>query len=124
MSSKAYREAYQLMTEKQKDIMHELYMKGVNHDGHSWCTFTDIEDAVAGIIKNGYTQQWIPSECGENIPEFGDAVLVTFKDSDGEADVYIARWGGNFYDCGYFCLSVSEVLAFMPLPQPWEGGQE
>ena len=68
---------------------------------------------------------WIPSYDGENVPEVGDAVLVTFKNSDGEADVFIARWGGDFYDCGYYYLRVSEVLAFMPLPTPYrEGGQD
>ena len=51
MSSKAYQEVYPLMTEKQKDIMHDLYMKAENHDGHAWNMYCDIEDAVAGIVK-------------------------------------------------------------------------
>lgn len=51
VSSKAYMEVYPKMTEKQKNIMHELYMKGENHDGHAWNMFSDIEDAVAGILK-------------------------------------------------------------------------
>lgn len=57
MSSKTYQEAYRNMTEQQKDIMHDLYMKAINHDGHSWNMFCDIKDAVAGIIN---AQQWIP----------------------------------------------------------------
>lgn len=51
MSSKAYREAYSSMTEKQRDIMHDLWMKAENHDGHAWNMYCDIEDAVAGIVK-------------------------------------------------------------------------
>lgn len=51
MSSKAYQEVYPLMTEKQRDIMHNLWMKAVSHDGHMWNMYCDIEDAVAGILK-------------------------------------------------------------------------
>ena len=51
MSSKAYRAAYSSMTEKQRDIMHDLWMRAENHDGHAWNMYCDIEDAVAGIVK-------------------------------------------------------------------------
>lgn len=51
MSSKAYQDMYSSMTEKQKDIMHDLYMKAENHDGHAWNMYCDIEDAVAAILK-------------------------------------------------------------------------
>ncbi len=82
------------------------------------------EGEIYDIECDPSAQRWIPSYAGENVPEVGEAVLVTFKNSDGEADVFIARWGGDFYDCGYYCLSVSEVLAFMPLPTPWKGEQD
>lgn len=29
--------------------MANLYMKGINRDGHSWNTYGDIEDAVADL---------------------------------------------------------------------------
>ena len=51
MSSVKYQKAYDRMTEKQKQIMANLYMKGVNHDGHSWNTYGDIEDAVADLLE-------------------------------------------------------------------------
>ena len=51
MSSIKYQIAYDRMTEKQKQIMADLYMKGINHDGHSWNTYGDIEDAVADILE-------------------------------------------------------------------------
>lgn len=51
MSSKAYQEVYPSMTEKQRDIMHDLWMKAENHDGHAWNMYCDIEDAVAGILN-------------------------------------------------------------------------
>lgn len=49
MSSVKYQKAYDGMTEKQRQIMANLYMKGINHDGHSWNTYGDIEDAVADL---------------------------------------------------------------------------
>ena len=51
MSSIKYQKAYDRMTEKQKQIMANLYMKGINHDGHSWNTYGDIEDAVADLLE-------------------------------------------------------------------------
>ena len=51
MSSVKYQKAYDRMTEKQKQIMANLYMKGINHDCHSWNTYGDIEDAVADLLE-------------------------------------------------------------------------
>jgi hypothetical protein len=51
MSSVKYQKAYDRMTEKQKQIMANLYLKGINHDGHSWNTYGDIEDAVADLLE-------------------------------------------------------------------------
>ena len=39
------------MSEKQRKVMVNLYLKGINHDGHSWNTFSDIEDAVADLLR-------------------------------------------------------------------------
>lgn len=39
------------MSEKQRKVMTNLYLKGINHDGHSWNTFGDIEDAVADLLR-------------------------------------------------------------------------
>lgn len=51
MSSKAYQDAYRYaLTSEQRDIMFDLFMKGVNHDGHSWVTFSDVEEAVAALF--------------------------------------------------------------------------
>lgn len=54
MSSEKYLNARtKLMNDKQCQIMVNLFMKGVNHDGHSWNTFGDIEDAVADLMEAG-----------------------------------------------------------------------
>ena len=51
MSSVKYQKAYDGMTEKQRQIMANLYMKGINRDGHSWNTYGDIEEAVADLFE-------------------------------------------------------------------------
>ena len=51
MSAKEYREAYPYMTEKEKDLMYDLWMSGVNHDGHAWVKYGDVERIVGLIIK-------------------------------------------------------------------------
>lgn len=50
MSAKEYREAWKYMTDKEKELMSDLYMTGVNHDGHSWVTYGDVERVVGTII--------------------------------------------------------------------------
>ncbi len=50
MSRKEYIEAYEFMTEEEKVFMERLYMSGINHDGHSWVTYGDVEEVVGKII--------------------------------------------------------------------------
>lgn len=38
------------MTDEEKEIMHELWMKAENYDGHAWITYGDFEKAVGTII--------------------------------------------------------------------------
>ena len=52
MSRKEYIEAYEFMTEYEKGLMDRLYMSGINHDGHSWVTYGDVEEVVGKIILN------------------------------------------------------------------------
>lgn len=50
MSCKEIFEAYPKMAEEEKQMMHDLYMGGINHDGHSWVTYGDVERVVGKII--------------------------------------------------------------------------
>ena len=50
MSAKEYVEAFVKMTDLEKEIMFDLYMTGINRDGHVWVTFHDVERAVGLII--------------------------------------------------------------------------
>jgi hypothetical protein len=58
MSCEEYVKAYKLMTDEERNLMNDLYMKGVNHDGHSWNTYGDIESVVGKIIL-GRTGKWL-----------------------------------------------------------------
>lgn len=51
MSAKEFIEVYPLMTDTEKELMYDLFMKGINHDGHTWVTYGDVERVVGLIIK-------------------------------------------------------------------------
>ena len=107
MSGKAYQEVYPLMTEKQKDIMYDLCMKAVSHDGHMWNMYCDIEDAVAGIVKEqmppaqptlyGYNIEFLAMVAEimkkENVGP-GEA-LQLFKSASYIAELVRAEWYEN-----------------------------
>lgn len=50
MSCKLFLETYDTLNNEQKEILHNLYMTGENHDGHSWVTYGNVEEAVAKLI--------------------------------------------------------------------------
>ena len=50
MSAKEYQEAYPLMTEYEKRFMYELWLSAINHDGHAWVTYGQVEEVVGKII--------------------------------------------------------------------------
>lgn len=50
MSCKDYLKAHDYMSEDQKDVIGELYMSGINRDGHTWVAFGDVEGAVAKLV--------------------------------------------------------------------------
>lgn len=50
MSAREYIEAYRIMTDKERELMADLYMSGFNKDGHVWVTYGDVEKVVGQII--------------------------------------------------------------------------
>lgn len=50
MSAKEYREAFNYMTDEEHELMENLYMSGINWDGHTWVTYGDVEKVVGKII--------------------------------------------------------------------------
>jgi hypothetical protein len=80
MSSEKYINARsKLMNDKQCQIMMQLFMKGINHDGHSWNKFGDIEDAVADIVAAGKIDTGML-----NPKESADATILNLSNWDYE----------------------------------------
>lgn len=50
MSAKEYREAFNHMTDEEHELMWDLFMSGINWDGHTWVTYGDVEKVVGQII--------------------------------------------------------------------------
>ena len=88
----------------------------------------DVQNAIETVInaqeeaiKNlPATKQWIP--CAERKPEEGISVLICTNDGirtdgvfDGEGE--IIEWEGAMSDR---CFDSDEVIAWMPLPEPYE----
>lgn len=74
-----------------------------------------INDIKNCIDKETYTSvvvpvEWIP--CSERLPEVGQYCFITLKDRDVNMDKYCSYGWHNYGD---------EVLAWMPLPEPYEG---
>ena len=74
------------------------------------------EGKKSGDIQKNH---WIPFDC-DHEPEFGN-YLVTIKDKNsGELDVDIdLYWSGGWDD--FTGERVYEVVAYMPLPEPYQG---
>ena len=94
------------------------------HCCHRWTkvirkTVDDMKAAQPG---------WIP--CKTALPKESGQYLITVKyvHVDGYEDIYAehGEWDGKKWDmfCFGYCGEVEAILAWMPLPAPWEGGQD
>lgn len=66
---------------------------------------------VSAIQRLPSTQRWIL--CSERLPKDGERVLVTVKNGEVLFGIHL----GKYWAFG------SKVLAWMPLPEPYDGGQ-
>lgn len=86
----------------------------------------DLISRAAAIERVPSAQQWIP--CSERLPEKDGEYLVTML-YFGEKTVEVDRFshyetddehnGEPFWMYGY-----DNVIAWMPLPETWKGGEE
>lgn len=73
-------------------------------------------------------QHWIP--CSERLPEENGQYLITvrYKHVDGYEDVYAEHgdWCDGNWDmfCFGHCGEVESIPAWMPLPEPYRGGEK
>lgn len=72
-------------------------------------------------------QRWIP--CNERLPEEDGQYLITVKyvHVDGYDDIYAehGEWTDGKWDmfCFGHCGRVENIIAWMPLPEPWKEGE-
>lgn len=101
---------------------------GANPDEHqAWYKVEDVYEALDGVPS---VQQWIP--CSERLPEKPFGCLVTVWDSTptGEGDdfenvlPYFVGWDGEQWNDGDGEQCPFEVIAWMPLPDPYREGEE
>lgn len=74
-------------------------------------------------------QQWIP--CSERLPEEDGQYLIMVKYkhvNDSYEDVYAehGEWFDGRWDmfCFGHCGEVEDIIAWMPLPEPWKGEKQ
>lgn len=79
MSAREYIEAYEFMTDKQKDIMADLYMESVNFDCHAWAEESQVRLALNDLFSNMRTEESpIISELFSNIKNYEGKTCVTY----------------------------------------------
>lgn len=85
------------------------------------CLDCEINMAMEALEKT----RWIP--CSERLPEIAGRYLISRTDYDGVNDKIVKLVDvfdfdtENRYDAGFFA---TEVDAWQPLPEPWEGEDE
>ena len=77
------------------------------------------EDMIRSLPSADAVQGWIP--CYERLPKTGDSVLVTY--SDGEVSIV---WGARPKAWVRYIESNNLIypIAWMPLPEPYKGGDK
>lgn len=90
-----------------------------NYCQYNWCPLELVErEEVEKIVKKvaeQYNNGWIP--CSERLPDITKTYLVTIK-SKSKGDFYstYALFGKN----GFVAQDYQEVVAWQPLPEPYQ----
>lgn len=101
----------------------------------SWDEYQDISNTLTQLLKKGYTKpmiktvleqlileqqpRWIP--VSERLPKYGEHIIITLKGIFREHPIItdVSYFDGDFrIENGDGCFS--DVIAWMPLPEPYE----
>ena len=78
----------------------------------------EVYDMIQEQLKVG---EWIP--CSERLPKTKGNYLVTVTDYDGR-HIEIGYFDPNdLYDVDFWSTGV-DIVAWQPLPEPWEGAED
>lgn len=84
------------------------------------------EEILEGLTSIESEHKWIP--CSERLPEENGQYLITIKYkhvNDSYEDVYAehGEWLDGKWDmfCFGHCGEVEDIIAWMPLPEPYKG---
>lgn len=80
-------------------------------------TILEIRNRLENLPSAHPVQRWIP--CNERLPEESGNYLVTAM-WKGRPEVDMDYWQ---FDCMWDDWG-DEVIAWMPLPEPWKGGED
>ena len=87
--------------------------------GNALPTWNDVYQTI-NDVPSAEPERWIPVT--EALPKEHERVLVTIKRSDGEKRVRSGNYSSEYFwiDNGDYWKH-NDVLAWMPLVEPWEG---
>ena len=80
----------------------------------------DVADAPT-IEPERKTGRWIPVT--EALPHTDDKVLCCTMTKKGVSGIVIGYYLRGEHGCSWACGMNSNVVAWMPLPEPWKGAQ-
>lgn len=105
-----------MTTDKAIDLLDNLL--GVIEDNHG----SDYDKAIHMAIDALKGQQWIP--CSERLPKKGEVVLITNEKGNVKHGQYRGYYPSDKVDWWWWKKNTTEtVIAWMPLPEPYKGGE-
>ena len=95
---------------------------GGDHSGYDTRMLYEIQDTLEDLPAVKPEMQWFP--CSERLPKEKQSVLVTDGSVIWVCDIISTDEGYKWEDSRGYWLDLDEWIAWMPLPEPYRGGEE